>query len=233
MRRVVSVSLGSSGGDMRAEAEFLGERFAIEEITVKPYACCSDQHGTIDCITQIRAKAAIGPEQVKRIRVHTYDKVIKQNAAREWPSVMAAQYSVVFTAAATFFYDLGDPHSYVLEKIADPRIAELAKKVELVHDPQFQNLYPRAMPTRIEIETVSGENFQAETFCAKGHFRNPMSASEIEAKFRKLTAGILSPVRVDRAIDSIGDIHLAPSIKSLMDCLRTEPRPGSSRLAAA
>lgn len=30
MRRVISVSLGASSGDMRAEAEFLGERFVIE-----------------------------------------------------------------------------------------------------------------------------------------------------------------------------------------------------------
>lgn len=211
----------------------LGERFAIEEITVKPYACCSDQHGTIDCIAEIRAKAGIGPEHVKRIVIHTYDKVIKQNAAREWPSVMSAQYSVVFTAAATFFYDLGDPRSYVPEKISDPRVAALAAKVELVQDPQFQALYPRAMPTRIEIETQSGERFQAETFCAKGHFKNPMSAPEIEAKFRRLTMGILSPAQIDRAIEAVGQIENARSIAPLMDCLQVDAELASSRLAAA
>jgi 2-methylcitrate dehydratase PrpD len=211
----------------------LGERYAIEEITVKPYACCSDQHGTIDCIAEIRAKTGIGPEQVKRIVVHTYDKVIKQNASREWPSVMSAQYSVVFTAAATFFHDLGDPRSYVAEKIADPRVAALAAKVELVQDPRFQALYPRAMPTRIEIETVSGEKFLAETLCAKGHFKNAMSAAEVEAKFRKLTAGVLSPAQIDGAIESIDDLHNARSIASLMDCLQLDPQPASSRFAAA
>lgn len=211
----------------------LGKRFAIEEITVKPYACCSDQHGTIDCIAQIRAKAGIVPEDVKRIVIHTYDKVIKQNAAREWPSVMSAQYSVIFTAAATFFYDLGDPRSYVAEKIADPRIAALATKVELVQDVKFQALYPRAMPTRIEIETVSGDKFEAETFCAKGHFKNPMSAAEVEAKFRKLTAGILLPAQIDRAIQAVCEIDTEKSIAALMDALKVEASVASSRLAAA
>ena len=211
----------------------LGKRFAIEEITVKPYACCSDQHGTIDCIAEIRSRAVLGPEQVKRIVIHTYDKVIKQNAAREWPSVMSAQYSVIFTAAATFFYDLGDPRSYVAEKIADPRIAALAAKVELVQDLKFQALYPRAMPTRIEIETVSGDKFQSETLCAKGHFRNPMSAAEIEAKFRKLTAGILSPAQIDHAIEAVREIDTAKAIAPLMNALKVDASTASSRLAAA
>ena len=52
------------------------------------------------------------------------------------------------------------------------------------------SIFTKAMPTRIEIETVSGDKFGTETFCAKGHFKNPMSAAEVEAKFRKLTAGI-------------------------------------------
>ena len=211
----------------------LGKRFAIEEITVKPYACCSDQHGTIDCIAEIRSRAGIGPEHVKRIVIHTYDKVIKQNGARQWPSVMSAQYSVVFTAAATFFYDLGDPRSYVAEKIADPRIAALAAKVETFQDPKFQALYPRAMPTRIEIETESGEKFESETFCAKGHFKNPMDAVQIEARFRKLTTGILSPAQIDRAIEAVRDIDTAKSITPLMDALKVDASTASSRLAAA
>jgi 2-methylcitrate dehydratase PrpD len=211
----------------------LGNRFAIEEITVKPYACCSDQHGTIDCIAQIRTKAEIAPEQVKRIVIHTYDKVIKQNAARQWPSVMSAQYSVIFTAAASFFHDLGDPRSYSLETIADPRIAALAAKVELVQDPRFQALYPRKMPTRVEIETISDDKFEAELFGAKGHFDNPMSVGEIEAKFRKLTDGILSPVKIDRAIEAISTIENAKSIVPLMGALRVDIGVAKGRHAAA
>ena len=204
----------------------LGKRFAIEEITVKPYACCSDQHGTIDLIRQLRTKHGLEPDHIKRIVIHTYDKVIKQNSARQWPSVMSAQYSVVFTAGATWFYDLGDPRSYDMETIGDPRVAAMAEKVELVRDPKFQALYPSKMPTRVEIETVTGEKHQAEIFGAKGHFENPMSASEIEAKFRKLTSGILSAGQIDRVFEAVSALDREPSIASLMEALRVE---GSAR----
>jgi 2-methylcitrate dehydratase PrpD len=216
----------SSAPELERLVTDLGKRFAIEEITVKPYACCSDQHGTIDCLASIRAKTGIKPEQVKRIVIHTYDKVIKQNSARKWPSVMAAQYSVVFTAAASFFHDLGDPHSYDPGTIGDPRIAAMAEKVELVQDSKFQALYPRKMPTRVEIETVTGEKHQAEIFGAKGHFENPMSASEIEAKFRKLTSGILSAGQIDRVFEAVSALDRGPSIEPLMEALRVE---GSAR----
>ena len=65
-----------------------------------------------------------------------------------------------------------------METIGDPRVAAMAEKVELVKDPKFQALYPSKMPTRVEIETVTGEKYQAEIFGAKGHFENPMSASK-------------------------------------------------------
>ena len=223
----------SSAPELERLVVDLGKRFAIEEITVKPYACCSDQHGTIDCIASIRAKACIEPEQVKRIVINTYDKVIKQNSARQWPSVMSAQYSVVFTAAASFFHDLGDPRSYDLKTIADPRVAEMAGKVELVQDPTFQALYPRKMPTRVEIETVTGQKFQAEIFGAKGHFENPMSAAEIEAKFRKLTSDILPAAQIDCAIEAINGLDRATSIAPLMNALRVDAGAERGRHAAA
>ena len=209
----------------------LGTRFAIEEITVKPYACCSDQHGTIDSIAAIRAKTKLKSEDVKKITIYTYDKVIKQNSARTWPTVMSAQYSVIFTAAATFFYDLGDPRSYALEVIADPRIAAMAAKVEIVQDPAYQALYPKKMPTRVEIETVAGQKHVVETIGAKGHFKNPMSDAEIEAKFRKLTSGILSPAQIDRSIELVHGLDRAPSIAPLMNALTVKTERG--RHAAA
>ncbi len=80
----------------------------------------------------------------------------------------------------------------------------MAEKVELVRDPKFQALYPSKMPTRVEIETVTGEKHQAEIFGAKGHFENPMSASEIEAKFRKLTSRhLLSAGQIDRVFEAV------------------------------
>lgn len=211
----------------------LGKRYAIEEITVKPYACCSDQHGTIDCIKSIREKHGVKPEQIKRLVIHTYDKVIKQNNARQWPTVMSAQYSVIFSAAASFYYDLGDPRSYDTEVLTDPRIAAMAAKVELVQDPKFQALYPKKMPTRVEIETVGGERFRAEIFGAKGHFENPMSVSEIEGKFRKLTGGILLPAQVDRAIEAVNNLERSTSISPLMDALMVETTSAGARHAAA
>jgi 2-methylcitrate dehydratase PrpD len=168
---------------------------------------------------------------VKRIVIHTYDKVIKQNSARQWPTVMSAQYSVVFTAAATWFHDLGDPRSYDLENFADPRIAEMATRVEILQDPKFQVLYPSKMPTRVEIETVDGRKFQAEVFGAKGHFSNPMSAAEIEAKFRKLTTGILTPDQIDRVFEAVAGLDAAPSIAPLMQALAVDGAGG--RHAAA
>jgi 2-methylcitrate dehydratase PrpD len=211
----------------------LGQRFAIEEITVKPYACCSDQHGTIDCVTKIVRDNGLSADDVKRITIHTYEKVIKQNSAREWPTVMSAQYSVVFSAAGAFYYDLGDPKTYDMQTIRDPRIAAIADKVVLVQDPAFQALYPKKMPTRVDIECVDGHRFEAESFGAKGHFENSLSAAEIEAKFRKLTSGLVPTASVDRVFENIRQLDQAQSIAPLLALLAVDPAAAENRNAAA
>jgi 2-methylcitrate dehydratase PrpD len=197
----------------------LGRKFAVEEITIKPYACCSDLHGTIDCIRAIRAQAAIETEQIRRITIHTYDKVIRQNSGDGSSSVMAAQYSILFTAAASLFYDLGDPRSYSEDVIVEPRIAELVKRTELKRDDAFQALYPRKMPTRVVVEMAGGQEYSAEVIGAKGHFENPLSREEVEAKFRLLTADIISPAKVDEAIAAIDALDTATSVDRLVKAL--------------
>ena len=117
---------------------------------------------------------------------------------------MSAQYSVVFTAAALRSSTISAIPAVTIWRRSGIRASpRWRKRSNWSRDPKFQALYPRKMPTRVEIETVTGEKHQAEIFGAKGHFENPMSASEIEAKFRKLTSGILPAGQIDRVFEAI------------------------------
>jgi 2-methylcitrate dehydratase PrpD len=198
----------------------LGEKFMIEEITVKPYSCCSDLHGTIDCMKKLVAKHRITPDGIRKIIVDTYSKVIEQNALDGSTSIMAAQYSVPFTAAASLFYDLGDPRSYRDELLGDGRVKELSKKVELRLDRQFDADYARKMSTRVTVETKDGKSHTAQVINAKGHFQNPLSPAEVQSKFRMLAAETLGTNGADAVINLVDELERQQSLQPLSKLLR-------------
>ncbi|SVA51369.1 uncharacterized protein METZ01_LOCUS104223, partial [marine metagenome] len=91
--------------------ERLGERWMIDEITVKPYAACSDIHPLIDAAIEIRCRG-VSPDDIAEIYAEVPTKAAEQNSLDGTTSVMAAQYSGPFNVAAAFLADPGDPATY-------------------------------------------------------------------------------------------------------------------------
>src|SRR5207245_11424463 len=112
----------------------------------------SDLHAIIDCVYAIRAKHAIEPANVRRVVVGTYRKVIEQNALDGMASVMAAQYSALFAAAAALRHDLSDPLTFLDAPRAPLELRELCGKVELRLDPELEREYPRSLGAAVTIE---------------------------------------------------------------------------------
>jgi len=53
----------------------------------------------------------------------------------------------------------------------------------------------------------------------RGHYRNPMSDAEVEAKFRTLAGRMLEGKRIDRLLETAWRIDTAPSVAALMDAM--------------
>jgi 2-methylcitrate dehydratase PrpD len=209
----------------------LGEWFAIREITVKPYCCCSDLHATIDCIRAIKKQANLNESNVRRIVIDTYRKIIEQNVIDGTQTIMAAQYSVLFTAAAALLYEMDDPGIYEPSLLRDPRIPPLIERIELRKDPVFEANYPRQMSSRVTIECVDGRSFTQEVVGARGHFSNPLSDDEIRHKFRRMTVGVIGAEAAEEAISAVNSLHEAPSVERLAAVFRQRNSGGLSRAA--
>ena len=61
----------------------------------------------------------------------------------------------------------------------------------MVEEPEFTHRYPAESCTRMEMTTTDGRRLVAETSHPKGHYRNPLTDGEVEAKFRGLASGAL------------------------------------------
>ena len=209
----------------------LGTLFAIDEITVKPYSCCSDLHAIIDSVYAAKQQATFDPAAVRSIRVATYNKVIDQNSLPPTESVMAAQYSALFAAGAAVISDMSDPVTYLNAPQASALLKGLCSKVKLEFDQQLDKDYPRTLGAEVTIELDDGRALFARTVGAKGSPLNPMSTTELESKFRRMAAPVFEDATVDAIVAAVDGLDQAGSVAELAKLLRTAKRtsPVSAR----
>ena len=184
------------GPEPRVEllTEALGERWMIDEITVKPYAACSDIHPMIQAAAELRAGGGLRAEQIVRIEAEGPTKAAAQNSLDGTASVMAAQYSAEFNIAAAILADPADPATYSPERIADPALADLAAKVASVRAaPEFDATYAWKMGGRVRILLADGRALERTVHGQKGSMHDPLSPAELNSKFQRLTAGLAPP----------------------------------------
>ena len=185
--------------------EGLGERWMIDEITVKPYAACSDVHAMIQATSELVAEHSVAAEQIDRITVHGPTKAAELNDMDGTRSVMAAQYSARFNIAAAVLSDPADPATYHPDRIAAPALAALQAKVTTtVPDPAFDATYAWKQGARVQIALAGGRVLERTVHGQKGSMHDPLTDEEIERKFQVLVEGRLDPA-IPGAVRSLPD----------------------------
>ena len=137
--------------------EQLGERWMMDEITIKPWAACSDIHPMIQATVELRAEHGLTADVIDRIEATGPTKAATQNSLDGTTSVMAAQYSAQWNIAAAIVADPADPATYDEDRIADPAIAALqAKVVSVDAAPEFDATYAWKMGGGVRITLTDG-----------------------------------------------------------------------------
>jgi 2-methylcitrate dehydratase PrpD len=197
-------------------ADRLGDRWMIDEITVKPYAACSDIHPLIDAAIAIRDRG-VTAEDIARIRAEVPTKAAEQNALDGTTSVMAAQYSGPFNVAAAFLADPGDPATYTAERIADPALADLQAKVATMAAADWCDAtYAWKMAGSLRVECHDGTVHEVRVAGQKGSMHQPLTPDELAAKFRRLTDGRTD---ADALLTAVGGLDTRTDLTDLLRSL--------------
>ena len=206
--------------------EGLGERWMIDEITVKPYPSCSDLHPMVQATSELVAAHGLRAEDIERVVVHGTTKTAELNDIDGTESVMAAQYSAQFNVAAAVVTDPSDPAVFDPERIAAPALAEMQAKVgPIVPAPEFDATYAWKQGARVEIKLTDGRMLEQTVHGQKGSMHDPLTDHEIEHKFQMLTAGRLDPA-IPQVVRSLPTGQLGDLTRFLCSGSITSGRPG-------
>lgn len=192
----------------------LGERFLINELAIKRYACCAFLHPGLDGLEEILVENDLQADQIDAIRLRfprSGVALIDNNPLRSH----CGQYILpIYALERKVIID-----DILIDRRGEPAIAALSQKVDVPGDDGLDPEFPERYTTIIEVDS-GGTTFSRRVPYAKGCPEKPLSPEELEAKFRWLAGSVLDDERVQCIIDVVRSIRSSSSVEELVALLQ-------------
>ena len=204
----------------------LGSRYLIMETLMKHWPANMWVQTTAEIVSNLSKEHGFGAEDVKEIIV---DPPVAQ---RMWApdegftSVTHAQFSIPFVVASMLYDPNPGAHWYTAEKMKDPKIIALAKRVKSGPSAQdspltgFKQFREGTYPMKtVTVTLKSGETYKASMDCHPGHPANMMTREEFVERFRVQAAPVLQGDRLEKAIEALCGIEDVEDIATVCGLL--------------
>jgi 2-methylcitrate dehydratase len=145
------------------------------------------------------------PSQIQSLDIHSFDAavdIIGKDPEKWRPKTReTADHSLPYCTAVALSDGDVTLDSFSDERLRDERLLALVAKIRILRDASLTARYPRGIPNRLEAKLADGRTLVAENEFPRGHNQNPMTDSEVEAKFHRMAAGRLDAAHSRKILD--------------------------------
>jgi 2-methylcitrate dehydratase PrpD len=169
----------------------LGTDYHINHMTFKNHGCCGHTFPAIDGALELKRKHGFTHKDIRRIKLASYKAGLDiiDNATPE--GEYQAKFSIQYTVAHALVHGSVRLNAFMPERMNDPEVRALMKKIEAVADPVLSKGYPTQRAAQVEIETNDGRTFAHFQPTRKGDPEMPLSDEELNDKFLELAAPVI------------------------------------------
>jgi 2-methylcitrate dehydratase PrpD len=213
---------GAAKWDPDVIVDALGEQWRFLEMAYKSYPCCRFFHGQLDAFIAIIDENGLSPDAIERI-----DSYALPFVANPLPYDVETQVDVqfslpfVFSAAAHRIKAGAEWQDH--ETIQNPSVRAFMKKVFMHVDPkavETKQKDPKSWPATVEVR-ANGRVYTKKTMYPRGTNLTPFEATdeELTAKFRYNASRMLTPKKIDRAVEMIMELDTLRDVAELTSSL--------------
>ncbi len=197
-----------------------GHAFGIMKTHLKQFPLGNDAQTVVPAI--LEARTAVGDlRDILEIHIHVRQKAL--NAMADGPEKWrprnreTADHSIPYIAAVALMYGTIDP-SYFDERyfLHDAELLKLVGRIKCSVSEEAERREREMKLCEIEVMMRSGERKSVRVEYWRGHWRNPMTDAEIEAKFRTLVADMLPASQVNVLLRQLWKLEGLPEVGSLL-----------------
>jgi 2-methylcitrate dehydratase len=190
-----------------------GHPYKIMECSIKRFPLGQYSQTVVEAALQLRSRIS-APDEIAEIRIETVTTAIRLMAGDpdKWAPTTreTADHSMPYTVAVAFIYGDVEEEHFGARYLKDPKIRGLTQRVKVQTSAEADRRMPDAMLCRMQVLTTGGAIHEASVEYHKGHWKNPMSDAEVEAKFRKLASAVLDAGQTDRLLASLWRLEELP-----------------------
>jgi len=198
-------------------AEDLGKRYEVMFTNIKKFAVGSPIQAPLDAILLLREKHGFTAEDVESIVVRLpAGGVSGRNVVhnRDMPDINLQHILAVALLDGDLTFEAA--HSY--ERMKDPAVLEIRKRVKSLEDPGL-DISVTARQSIVEVTTKKGASFKEHVIGVRGTAQNPMTVGEIEKKCNELLKPVLGQDRARQLIDTIWNLERVKDVRELRPLL--------------
>jgi 2-methylcitrate dehydratase len=194
----------------------------IERTHIKCFPIC--YHGQSAVWNALALRDRVRVEDIQEVRVATHKTAfaLMAHAPSRWAPQTAetADHSLPYVVARALIDGRVDESSFVPEALREPRVTALMGRIRVAEDPALTARHPEASPSHIEILTRDGAKIANEVRYPKGHDKSPLSAAEVEEKFRSLFAHYGSPAQASRVVEVVQGLESVGDVGALFEAFK-------------
>jgi 2-methylcitrate dehydratase PrpD len=192
----------------------LGERFEISFNSYKPFACGIVIHPSIDACVQLRGQG-ITADQVGKIELRVHSLVLELTGKKEPKDGLQGKFSVYHGCAVGLLYGRAAEEEFSDAVVNDPRVVELRSKVQATVDDSISE-----ESVRVTAVLKDGRRIDVRVDHAIGSMQNPLSDTQLEAKFTSLVAPVLGDKKSGEITAQWRGLAALPDIRPFISLCR-------------
>ncbi|MGM0652085.1 MAG: MmgE/PrpD family protein [Bacillota bacterium] len=201
---------------MEKITEGIGTDYKIMQISFRLYASTRHTHAAIDMALRLREKG-IKPEDIELLRIQTYG-VASDLVGEPFPeSIYEAKFSLPFCVSTALVYGHVGLEDFTKERLHDPALEELMSHCNVEVDPVIDAHYPDKWGAKLNVILRNGTVDHEQTDFPKGDPENIASMEELKTKFRRLSAKLLPPSKIEAWLESISKVETFDNIHDMWE----------------
>jgi 2-methylcitrate dehydratase PrpD len=187
--------------------ESLGQPWEILEpgIHMKLYPACVIIHAAIDATLKLVEGQNIDSEQVDSVEVRANFDPRGLLFSRP-KTVMEARFSPEFCVAIALLEGKATLDEFTEAKVVENRVQKMIEKVHRISDSRGSKPVQMA-PTSLKVRMKNGKEYNELVEYPRGSGKNPLTAKEVETKFRSCAKYAFPPEKIDEIIRAISNLE--------------------------
>ena len=206
----------------RFKTRGLGEEYEVMNVYIKPWPTCRMTHGAVEALLRLRQRHGFSADDVDEVQVSqlTHGMYITDEKVGPDSYYKNCQFNLPYIAACVIADGQVAEAQFTKERIADPKLHELAAKVKVTPDEGLDSIYPEgSRPTTVEVKLKDGATHTERVDIPWGEPRNPLTDEELFEKFVNWSSPTVDKGKAERIWSALKALDELRDVSELMPLL--------------